>query len=96
MKKNIFVLGSTGSIGKSTLEVIRYQPEHFTAKVLVTNVNIELLLKQIEEFNPEYAVVYNKQTYLKHQSKFKNLNTKVLSGIEGILKILDETKIDVF
>ena len=63
MKKNIFILGSTGSIGRNALDVIKQHDEHFSAKVLVTNVNVELLLKQIkffnlfEQFNPQLHIV---------------------------------------
>ena len=84
MKKNIFLLGSTGSIGKSALDVIKEHPEHFSVEVLVTNVNVSLLLKQIEEFKPEYAVVYNEQAFFTHKSDFELTNTKVLFGYKGL------------
>lgn len=96
MKKDIFLLGSTGSIGINTLEVIRQHPKNFSAKAIVANANVKLLMEQIAEFIPEYAVIYNKDIYSKHESEFKDLNTKVLCGFNGIVEILNSTNIDIF
>ena len=63
--KNICILGSTGSIGVNTLDVIRQHPDHFKAQTLVTNTNIDLLEKQISEFHPKYVIIYNETAYEK-------------------------------
>jgi 1-deoxy-D-xylulose-5-phosphate reductoisomerase len=96
MKKNIFLLGSTGSIGRSTLDIIREHSDKYHTSALVANVNVELLLEQIEEFNPEFVVVYNEQIYAKYKSELDNFNTKVLFGFQGLIEILDTAEIDVF
>ena len=57
MKKNISILGSTGSVGKSTLNVIRRFKDKFKVGALAAHSNIELLEKQIQEFQPEIIVV---------------------------------------
>lgn len=94
--KNIFILGSTGSIGKSTLDVIKQHPNEFSAKVLAVNSNIKLLKKQILDFNPEIAVIYNPDAY--HQFIKDNTiqNTKILKGQEGLLYALDNTELHIF
>ena len=78
--KNIFLLGSTGSIGRITLDVVREHSDKFCAKVLVTYVNVELLIEQIEEFKPESAVVYDKQTFINNKSRFDKLEAKIFQG----------------
>jgi 1-deoxy-D-xylulose-5-phosphate reductoisomerase len=94
--KNIFILGSTGSIGVSTLDIIRQHPDHFTAQTLVANTNMDLLQKQISEFCPEYAIIYDKSSYDGFISQFTNSETKILFGYDGLLNILENHKPDVF
>lgn len=57
MKKRISILGSTGSIGKSALEVVRHYPEHFEVVGLAAHRNVSLLAEQIREFRPQYAAM---------------------------------------
>ena len=57
--KRIALLGSTGSIGTQTLDVVRHYPEDFQVTALAASSNIEMLEKQIREFKPKMAVVYN-------------------------------------
>ena len=57
--KRIVVLGSTGSIGTQTLDVIRRCPENFTVAALAVRASVDKLEKQVEEFHPEAAVVYD-------------------------------------
>jgi len=58
--KNLSVLGSTGSIGRSTLDIVRMHPERFTVKALTCSGNVDLLARQIEAFNPELVSVSDK------------------------------------
>jgi len=94
--KKICILGSTGSIGLSTLDVIRQHPQYFRAEVLVTNKKIDLLAAQISEFKPKHVVIFDKQAY----SKFQKLNTRpdlsVGLGLEGLARVFMATKPDVF
>ena len=62
--KKIFILGSTGSIGVNTLNVLRNFPNQFAVSALTVNSNSELLLKQINEFNPEFVVVKEEVRHL--------------------------------
>ena len=80
--KNISILGSTGSIGIQTLEIIRKFQEKYSIKALSAGKNIELLAKQVNEFNPEVASVSNQNDV----STIKNLiktDTKIYFGDEG-------------
>ncbi|MGL4362285.1 MAG: 1-deoxy-D-xylulose-5-phosphate reductoisomerase [Cellulosilyticaceae bacterium] len=87
-RKKISILGSTGSIGTQTLEVIK---EDKTLEVvgLSTNVNIELLEKQIEEFKPKLVCVMNneKATILKKRLNEKQCETKVVTGMDGLVLV---------
>ena len=62
-KKRIAILGSTGSIGTQTLNVIRRHPDLFEAEVLVGGSNAELLIKQALEFQPNMVVIADKSKY---------------------------------
>ena len=70
--KNISILGSTGSIGRNTLEIINMFPDQFAVKVLTAKNNIELLAEQVIKFRPEMAVVFdeNKIDALKKKNLF--------------------------
>ena len=61
--KRIAVLGCTGSIGTQALDVIRKNPEHFVAEVLVGNSNAELLIQQALEFKPNAVVIADESKY---------------------------------
>ena len=61
--KAISILGSTGSIGTQTLDVVRQHPDQFKVVALVTHRNIDLLEKQIAEFQPTIAGVVDEQAY---------------------------------
>ncbi len=77
MIKNIFLLGSTGSIGDSTLSVLRRNKKKFKIKLLSTNNNINKIYKQAIEFNVKKIVIFNKKKYIQNQNKFKKNKIKV-------------------
>ena len=68
--KNLVVLGSTGSIGTQTLDVVRDNPELFHVSVLVANRSDELLEKQINEFQPELAVLSDEDAAKRLKSRY--------------------------
>lgn len=84
--KNIVILGSTGSIGTQTLDVVRKSNNEFRIVGLTCYNNIELMKKQIEEFNPEFVAVKDndKAIALKEMIDAK---TEIISGDEGVNKI---------
>lgn len=83
--KNLVVLGSTGSIGTQTLDVVRANPELFHVSVLVANRSDELLEKQINEFKPELAVLSDAEAAAKLQARYAG-PTKILGGREAVLE----------
>ncbi|MDW7670657.1 MAG: 1-deoxy-D-xylulose-5-phosphate reductoisomerase [Bacillota bacterium] len=83
MKKNVALLGSTGSIGTQTLDIMRMHPERFCVTVLSAGRNIDLLEAQIGEFMPEIAVMERKEDAARLQKRISS-HTKVLHGMTGI------------
>ena len=69
---NIAILGSTGSIGKNSLEVVKGLAGNFRILALSANSNTEILSQQIRKFNPEYVCVNDKQAGSLLEKKFKN------------------------
>lgn len=94
--KKLFLLGSTGSIGRNTLEVVSNQSEQFRVNTLVANRNIELLAQQALKYKPDYAVIYNKDSFEEFRKISNFQNIKVLQGIEGIKSALNDSQTDVF
>jgi 1-deoxy-D-xylulose-5-phosphate reductoisomerase len=81
--KNISILGSTGSIGKQTLEVISRYPERFRVLGLSAGENIGLLLEQIREFRPEAVSVKDSGIVESLRSRLRDTRVEILSGTEG-------------
>ena len=73
MKKKIAILGSTGSIGKQTLDIIRKDKKNFKIILLTANKNHNLLSKQIKEFKVKNVIVTNKKSYLILKKNLKKL-----------------------
>lgn len=85
--KNIVILGSTGSIGKTALQVISRFPDKFKAIGLAAGRNISLLIEQIREFRPRIVAVSDEKTYknLKSQiTNLKSLDTEIFFGANGV------------
>ncbi|MFW6080614.1 MAG: 1-deoxy-D-xylulose-5-phosphate reductoisomerase [Desulfosalsimonas sp.] len=85
-KRSIGILGSTGSIGKSTLEVLERFPDRYCVKALTGGGNIELLARQIEKFAPDIAAVYDEEkARALRQILSKDTATEIVYGEEGYL-----------
>ncbi|MDR0676797.1 MAG: 1-deoxy-D-xylulose-5-phosphate reductoisomerase [Elusimicrobiota bacterium] len=99
-QKNIVVFGSTGSIGKMTLEVLENFLDEYKILALSANTNLELLKTQIKKFFPKYVIICDKkkcELFLKNDKDFiKKYKLEVLCGEEGLVKVLDisDDKID--
>lgn len=83
MKKTISILGSTGSIGLTTLSIIKKKKNLFIPYLFTGNKNFPLICKQIKEFKPKYFIIFDTQTYLKIKKKFKNNKVKILNNFEN-------------
>jgi 1-deoxy-D-xylulose-5-phosphate reductoisomerase len=88
--KKLSILGSTGSIGTQTLDIVKNNPHEFKVVGLTANKNIKLLKNQINEFKPEAVAVMDNE---KADLLKEDVDINVYSGIDGIIKIaaLDET-----
>lgn len=93
--KNIGILGSTGSIGTQTLEVIKNMPGLFDIKYLTAQNNIELLAQQAKEFLPEIVCIVNEKKYIELKNLLKNLNIKIVSGRKSLLELAGKENIDI-
>ena len=91
MKKKIAILGSTGSIGRQTLDIIRKNKKNFEVMLLTANKNHNLLSKQIVEFKVKNIIVTNNKSYLFLKKKFKKIN--VFNNLEKIDNII-KSKLD--
>jgi len=93
--KRIAILGSTGSIGTQTLEVIDETPQHFQVKILTANSNSELLAKQARKYQPEMVVIGNASKEEELRSLLKDLDIEIQSGMEGLLQAVAKKNIDI-
>lgn len=90
MKRTISLLGSTGSIGRQTLEVVRQLG--WPVAALAARENVELLERQVREFSPQLAVLYDMQAAMELARRLSDLPVRVAYGMEGLLEAaaLDE------
>ena len=88
MKKKIAILGSTGSIGKSTLDIIRKDKKNFNVVFLSANNNYKKLIQQAKEFNAKNVLIKNEKFYEIVRNSLKKNKTKVFSGNTSINKII--------
>ena len=87
MKKKIAILGSTGSIGKQTIDLIRRDKKNFQILLLTANKNHTLLSKQIKEFKVKNVIITDKRSYFIIKKKFKKINiVNTLDNIDKIIK----------
>ncbi len=92
--KKILILGSTGSIGVNSLNVIREFKDQFEVEALTTNTNIELLKQQMEEFKPKYVVVRD-ETYAKKLQKQIKGDVVIIAGQNGLIDIAKNADYDI-
>ena len=93
--KHVAVIGSTGSIGRQTIEIIRDKREQLSVTALAVDTGIEELEKQIREFSPKIACVYNQEKADILRIKVSDCNTKIVSGMEGLFECVTEPDIDI-
>lgn len=84
--KNIVVLGSTGSIGTQTLEIVRDNPD-LKVVALAAGTNVKLMEEQVREFKPSVAVMWTEEAAKDLKVRVSDLDVEVLSGMDGLIKI---------
>lgn len=92
--RKIGILGSTGSIGTQTLEIVRKEKD-LQVVSLAAGRNVELMEKQVREFMPEVAAMWTEEAAMDLQARVKDLPVKVVSGMEGLLEVSTHTQMEV-
>ena len=93
MKKKIAVFGSTGSIGKTTIDIIKKDKNNFEVILLTSNNNYQELVKQANQLNVKNLIINNKKQYLNLKKKFKNKKINIYNNFHNLNKIFKK-KID--
>ncbi|MGL5938031.1 MAG: 1-deoxy-D-xylulose-5-phosphate reductoisomerase [Phocaeicola sp.] len=94
-KKQIAILGSTGSIGTQALQVVAEHPDLYEVYALTANNQVELLIEQARKFLPEAVVIANEAHYLTLKEALHDLPIKVYAGDDALCQIVESQPIDV-
>lgn len=94
-QRSLCVLGSTGSIGTQTLDVVRAYPDRFRVVGLSAFGNAELLIAQAQEFNPRVVAVANELQFSRVQEALAGSGISVVSGSDGLVELVDATRADL-
>ena len=93
--KQIAILGSTGSIGTQTLDVVRQHPEAFSVYALTAHRSVDLLIQQALEFNPAVVCIADESCYARLRDALSDLPIKVMAGMDAIAQMVTMPDIDV-
>lgn len=95
--RGVAILGATGSIGESTLDVLARHPDRFQPVVLTANTRVESLFKQCQRFRPHAAVMADAQSAHELQQKTRkaNLDIEVSTGLQGLCRAVSDEKVDI-
>jgi 1-deoxy-D-xylulose-5-phosphate reductoisomerase len=92
--KRLSILGSTGSIGVNTLQIVSRFPERFEVISLSAGLNTQLLKQQILQFRPKIVSVLNKELCETLQRELSNLSVEIVHGVEGLIKVATHPEVD--
>ena len=84
MKKSISILGSTGSVGSTSLEILDKKKDYFKIYLLSANKNFKFICKQISKYKPEFFIIKNYEIFEKVHKKFRNKKTKILNSFDSL------------
>ena len=94
-KRTIAILGSTGSIGTQTLQVVEEHPDKFEVYAITANTRVDELIEQARKFLPEAVVISDESKYPKLKEALADLPIKVYGGYESICEIVESKPIDI-
>ena len=92
--KRLAILGSTGSIGVNTLDIVRQFPERFKVISLSAGLNTQLLKQQIVQFRPKVVSVLNKELSEALQRELSNVPVEIVQGVEGLIQVATHPEVD--
>jgi 1-deoxy-D-xylulose-5-phosphate reductoisomerase len=95
MPKRVAILGSTGSIGTQTLEVLERHPDHFSLEILTARNNADALIAQTRKFLPNHVVITNEEKYAYVSEKLADLPVKVYAGSDALEQIVEMESVDI-
>jgi 1-deoxy-D-xylulose-5-phosphate reductoisomerase len=95
MQKQVAILGSTGSIGTQTLEVIEKNPDHFKLEILTAHNNADVLIAQSRKFLPNHVVISNEDKYHYVSRELSDLPVKVYAGTDALEQIVEMDSVDI-
>lgn len=95
MKRQLAILGSTGSIGTQALEVIGKHPDLFEVYALTANDNVDLLINQARKFMPEVVVIANERKYPELAEALEDLPVKVWAGADAISQVVQSEPVEM-
>ena len=94
-KRNIAILGSTGSIGQQALDVVRQHPDRFSVDLLTAHRNTDLLIRQAREFEPNAVVIRDESLYKTVADALQPLGIKVFAGMDSICSLAAADSVDM-
>jgi len=93
--KRLAVLGSTGSIGTQTLDIVSKHPERFGIEILTANSNIELLIEQTKRFSPDIVVITGQEHLGLLKGALKEIPVKIYAGIKAVEEVVASERVDM-
>ena len=93
--KQITILGATGSIGQSTLEIVALHPERYALHALTANDSVDVMAEQCRRFRPRFAVMRDEPCARRLQDMLEDLPTRVLSGANGLVEVAGADDVDI-
>src|SRR5512137_2366360 len=93
--KRLAILGSTGSIGVNTLDIVKQFPERFKVMSLAAGVNIQLLKQQILQFRPKMVSVLNKELSETLRRELASFPADIIHGVEGLIQVATHPEVDL-
>lgn len=95
MKKQIAILGSTGSVGTQALQVIEEHPDLYEVYALTANNNVDLLAEQARKFHPDAVVIANEDRYMQLKEALGDMPVKVYAGADALCGIVESGPVDI-
>ncbi len=93
--KNLVILGSTGSIGTQTIDIVRNYKNELHVSAVAALKNVDLVEKQVREFGPKVAVLYNEEAAKELKTRLADTETRVLSGMDGLIEAATLEEADI-
>ena len=95
MHKQLVILGSTGSIGTQTLDIVRQHPDRFSVYALTANTSVELLARQAREFHPAAVCIADETQYERLRDALSDTDIKVWAGSDSITHVVQAAEADI-